>query len=290
MVTDLKRMPSSLAVYGGMDVVTPDVESRFFRRLRLPNGTYKTTYRHRLDDVNERVLEFLSNDRPLDIMDVAVSSGFSTIEWSDHLNAHRIQHRLVAGDLLTEAWLTSWDDRLAVMFDSSGRDPLLLEIGGLTLPVRSDRWLARAVRPLLFPLLRAVVAVGRRARSATSTSSGKPGRWVHRSVPLVSPELERRGEIEVVQDDITAPGRFPLAFDVIRVANLVQRVYFDEDTLRKIVANLRDRLRDGGILIICRTTEDGVNHATIFRRTGDGFVSEASINGGAEVRDLVLAL
>jgi chemotaxis methyl-accepting protein methylase len=81
-----------------------------------------------------------------------------------------------------------------------------------------------------------------------------------------------------------------LAFDVIRVANLVQRVYFDDDTLRKIVINLRDRLRDGGILIICRTTENGVNHATIFRRTGDCFVFDASINDGAEVRDLVLAL
>jgi hypothetical protein len=60
--------------------------------------------------------------------------------------------------------------------------------------------------------------------------------------------------------------------------------------LREVVVNLRDRLRDGGILIICRTTEEGINHATIFRRAGDRLVSEASINDGAEVSDLVLSL
>ena len=290
MDTKHKRMPSSLAVYGGVGMVTPEIERRFFTKVRLPNGTYKTTYRHRLDDVNEWLLEFLPSNRCLNIMDVAVSSGFSTVEWSDHLQAHGFQHQLVASDLVTEAWLTSWSIWLAVLFDSSGQDPLLLEIGRVTVPVRSDRWLARALRPLLFPLLRAIAAVGRRVGPAPPMAPVVPRRWVHRSVPLVSPELHRRQDIEIVQDDITTPGRFPLAFDVIRVANLVQRVYFDDDTLRKIVINLRDRLRDGGILIICRTTENGVNHATIFRRTGDCFVFDASINDGAEVRDLVLAL
>jgi chemotaxis methyl-accepting protein methylase len=111
-----------------------------------------------------------------------------------------------------------------------------------------------------------------------------------RPVSLVSPRLRRRAEIEIVEDDITVPGRFPAGFDVIRVANLVQRAYFDEPTLRTIVVNLRERLRDGGLLVICRTTEAGVNDATIFRRTGGRFTAEASLNGGAEVRDLVLAL
>ena len=58
----------------------------------------------------------------------------------------------------------------------------------------------------------------------------------------------------------------------------------------EIVANLRDRLRDGGLLAICRTTEEGVNKATIFRRRGDHFSPEASLNGGSEVAELVLAL
>jgi hypothetical protein len=56
------------------------------------------------------------------------------------------------------------------------------------------------------------------------------------------------------------------------------------------VRNLTDRLRDGGILVIGRTIGDGVHNATIFRRAGDRFVSDASLNSGADGRDLILAV
>ena len=71
-------------------------------------------------------------------------------------------------------------------------------------------------------------------------------------------------------------------------------MYFDDKTLTEMVSNLRDRLKDGGVLIICRTMEDGIeagiNRATVFRRKGDRFIFETSLNGGVEIRDLVLAL
>jgi hypothetical protein len=281
-------LPKALGVYDNTDRWTPEIERRLLTKLRLPNGTYKTTYQHRLDDINETLLAFLPSDRSLNIMDVGVSSGQSTVEWSDHLHEHGFPHRLVAGDLATEAWVIHWGAWLGVLFDRGGRDPLLLSVGPMILPLRSDRWLAKLARPLLFPILRAVAAVARRARAATSVSPGNG--LTYRPVPLVTPELGRRPVIELVQDDITLPGRFPLAFDVIRVANLVQRAYFDDGTLRTIVVNLRDRLRNGGLLVIGRTTEDGVNHATIFRRAGDRLVSEVLINGGTEVSDIVAAL
>jgi hypothetical protein len=113
-------------------------------------------------------------------MDVAVSSGVSTLEWSDHLSANGFQHKLIAGDLVIDGWLMSWGGWFAVLLDGSGQEPLLLEIGPVTRPVQSDRWLAKAARPLLSPLLRALAAGTRR-----------------RSVSLVSAELRRRPEIEV---------------------------------------------------------------------------------------------
>ncbi len=289
-MTRLKRIPCSLVVCAGVGVATPEIERRFFAKLRLPNGTWKTTYPNRLDDLNKRVRAFLPDRRCLEIMDVAISSGGSTVEWSDHLLANGVNHRLVAGDIDTEAWLTSWGSWFAVLFDSSGREPLLLEVGPLMLSIRSDRWLVRLVRPILVPVLRSIAAGARRVAPRMSGASAVPRGLICRSVSLVSAELRRRPQIEIVQDDITAAGRFAQRFDVIRVANLVQRAYFDESSLRKVVSNLRERLRDGGILIICHTMEDGVNHATIFRRTGDQLVAEESINGGVEVSDLILAL
>lgn len=264
-------MPLALAVCEEGAEPSPETERRFFAKLRLPNGTWKTTYPKRLDDVNETLLGLLPEGRRLELMDVAISSGISTVEWSDQLLANGIEHRLVAGDIAPAGRLMSLGGWFAVLFDGSGRQPLLLELGPLTLPVRSSRRLARLARPLLTLILRAFAG---RARP----------------VSLVSPGLRRRAEVELVWDDVTVSGRFVDRFDAIRVANLVQPAYFDERTLRTIALNLRDRLREGGLLLICRTAEDGLNRATVFCRRGDRFSAEASINGGSEVEDLVLAL
>ncbi|MFN2567916.1 MAG: hypothetical protein ABR499_23245, partial [Gemmatimonadaceae bacterium] len=46
-------------------------ERAFFHSIRLKNGTFKTTYSHRLDAVNEVVNKVLPPNRPLEILDVA---------------------------------------------------------------------------------------------------------------------------------------------------------------------------------------------------------------------------
>lgn len=280
-------MPLALDVCGEGADPSPEIERRFFGKVLLPNGTWKTTYPNRLDDLNEQLLEFLPREQTLELMDVAISSGVSTLEWSDQLRANGVRHRLVAGDLYPEASLTSWGSWLAILFDSGNREPLLLEIGPLSLPVSAGGRLLGRTRPVLAPLLR---MIGKRARRVDSGAAAPYRGLVRRQVSLVSPKLLQRLEIELVRDDVTVAGGFAESFDVIRVANLVQPAYFSRETLREIAANLRARLRDGGLLVICRTTADGVNKATIFRRQGDQFSSVASLNGGSEVAELVLAL
>jgi hypothetical protein len=81
------------------------LEDGFFTSLRLPNGTFKTTYHRRLDDLNELVLRYLPPKRPLDVMDLAVSSGISTAEWVTQLRQAGVAHRMVAGDVLVNAFL-----------------------------------------------------------------------------------------------------------------------------------------------------------------------------------------
>jgi len=280
-------MSLALAVCGEGADPSPETERRFFGKVLLPNGTWKTTYPNRLDDLNERLLELLPPGRELELMDVAVSSGVSTLEWSDQLRANGIQHRLVAGDLYPQGWLTSWGSWLAVLFDAGNREPLLFELGRFSLPVRYDGRFVGPMRPVLVPLLRALAG---RARRVDAGAAAPYRGLVQRPVSLVTPELQRRPEIELVRDDVTVGGSFEQSFDAIRVANLVQPAYFSQRTLVDIVTNLRDRLRDGGLLAICRTTEEGVNKATVFRRHGDHFSPEASLNGGSEVAEIVLAL
>lgn len=236
----------------------------------MPNGTWKTTFPHRLDDLNAALLDLLPRDRRVDAMDVGISSGISTLEWIEQLRDAGVDCRMVAGDLDLGARLARWGDSAAVVFDGSGRRPLLLEVAGMAVPLRSARRSVRLVRPPLEFLLR---PVGRRARQT----------W------MVGPGLRERPEVRLVEDDITVPGRFEGVFDVIRAANLVQRSYFNDATLRLIVANLRGRLRPGGLLALCQSVDDG-NQATIFRLDGDHFSAIASLGDGVGVSDLVLSL
>lgn len=236
----------------------------------MPNGTWKTTFPHRLDDLNAALLDFLPRDLPVDAMDVGISSGISTLEWVGQLRAAGVDCRMVAGDLDLAARLASWGDSVAVVFDGSGRRPLLLEVGALAVPLRSARRSVRLSRPVLELLLR---PVGRRARRSWMVGAG----------------LRERPDVRLVEDDITVPGRYEGAFDVVRAANLVQRSYFDDPTLRLIVENLRRRLRPDGLLVLCQSVDDG-NHATIFRLDGDHFSAIASLGDGVGVKDLVLSL
>src|SRR5207302_9211234 len=77
-IPDMSRaVPSAFELYFGSGRRDPwqlaELEELFFHSLGLRNGTRKTTWRHRLDDLNALVQQHLPPQRPLEIMDVAVS-------------------------------------------------------------------------------------------------------------------------------------------------------------------------------------------------------------------------
>ena len=73
-----------------------EAERAFFRRIVLSNGCFKSTGPHRMDDLNAFVLPYLTplDDWPLNIMDVAASSGISTQEWYEQLSNEGIDARV----------------------------------------------------------------------------------------------------------------------------------------------------------------------------------------------------
>src|SRR5581483_965503 len=67
-------IPTAWEIYFGANAVAAGREDLFFHSIELRNGTRKTTRHHRLDDLNALVQPLLPPQRPLEIMDVAVSS------------------------------------------------------------------------------------------------------------------------------------------------------------------------------------------------------------------------
>jgi hypothetical protein len=285
-------------------------EDLFFHSIELRNGTRKTTRHRRLDDLNALVLKLLPPERPLEIMDVAVSSGVSTAEWLIDLERAGIQCRMLAGDAVVDAFLISVGPRLRALVDRTGH-LMQLDIGGEAIRMPPPR---RRDRIHYSPYVLLMKAATRLFDLATPKPAQTHGR-IHgqtfgqvlgwqpndrtqhrlgatcRPLTLMSPSLSQLPQLLAVEDDILLNTSYTQRFHILRAANILNLAYFDTATLERMVRNLRSRLLPGGLLIVCRTNEQGANNATVFTLGKDGrLTSTARLNEGSEITDLVLRL
>lgn len=279
----------------------PQLEDAFFSDLWVRFGTSKTTYHHRLDDLNRFVEPLLPPDRPLEIMDVAVSSGVSTVEWMQSLGRAGIAHHMVAGDAVIDAWLISFGQRVRALIDRTGF-LMQLDIGGRAHTVPRAGCLARMRHMPAILLIRSVVrlfgaALSAPQKPAAVSAPHRPPAPVRRwgitcsPLQLVTRSLLEQPHARVVEDDILRDGDCGQRYHALRAANILNLSYFDTETLRRMLRNLRARLRPGGLLIVCRTMPEGRNDATAFRLDSIGALSPAGrLNEGSEIEELVLSL
>src|SRR4051812_22865832 len=275
-----RRMLTATRFFSGVPL-TPSQEAAFFASLRLPNGTFKTTAPHRMDDLDAFVLACWRDAgfRPRALMDVGVSSGVTTLAWLRASEAAGLAVRMTATDLTLWARLVFLAPGLAVL--EAGGQPLQYVLGGVAIRA----WRRRLDYITGYALAAALVGGIAARRRARISDHGE-------RVLLVSREA-RDAPIDWVEDDIFAdnPPHFVGRFDAIRAANVLNRDYFDAGELAQAAANLKGRLAGlGARLIVNRTLHDGANNATMFRlaETG-GLEVEARFGGGSEIEEIVHA-
>lgn len=287
------------ARFADSDPRIDSIEQRFFSRLRLSNGVYKTTYVNRFADLNALLIQHLQGPRlPLDVLDVAVSSGVSTAELSETLDEHGLTHRIFAGDKFVSVEYLECGRGVGVLrepggyviqYDAAGR--------GFTRNAKYPQvkffvsWiLFNVLDPIASLYFQRVLDDGRYGLPSCVGEVCAPR--LHR-LDLVSRHARRKEHIEIHTHDVMEPpaeelrGRFAL----VRAANILNRDYFSVSQLHCAVSNLRECLTPGGILAICRTHNDASNHADVFR-LGDagGLELVGSLGTGSEIRDIVLGL
>ncbi len=110
-----------------------------------------------------------------------------------------------------------------------------------------------------------------------------------RHVQLASQRLVSSDRVRVVEDDILDGTGYTGQFDVLRAANILNHVYFDESILASMIRNLRVRLRSDGLMVICRTLEAGDTHGSIFINESTGLREIDRLGDGSEVAKLAIA-
>lgn len=278
------------------------LEERFFNSIKLSNGTYKRTCAGRLDDVDQLLIAVFQKLGvvPEAFLDVAVSSGVSTVMWLDSLRRAGLRPSMTATDLTMTTYLVRLNSWLHVLVDKKGF-PLQYDVFGLAWRPRCRiRFyvLGNGVLTVFWHLLYRKVA--KRFSLMTRLNSLGPHHptnddpLIKAQIKLVTHRLQDNKDIELLDDDIMAatPDHLKHRFEVIRAANILNRGYFPAQQLRAAVRNLRDRLRGpGAFLLIVRTEETGSNHGSIFSLDANGsFGVLERVGRGSEIEDIVLSI
>lgn len=273
------------------------LERKFFDRVTLTNGTFKTTYSNRLDDINEAFLPHLVRlgGRPIKIMDVGASSGISTLEWYTYLSQSGIDCEITGSDLTIYASLVSFrfTSKVAALLDRNG-NMVHFDLFGIGYPRQPSKKALRpntlrtlAVRALFWA---ATMADGRPPWSNRRPITAQRG-WLlkYQPIALLSRSFAENGKLRMIEDDLLAQSDSKVCqgFDVIRAANILNLIYFPADLIGRMLATLKQRLKEGGLLIIVRTHPSGENNGSIFRLSNNQFVVVDRFGNGSEIEPIV---
>jgi hypothetical protein len=193
---------------------------------------------------------------------------------------------MTAGDSFMFGFIVSIGKNLHVLADKSGH-PLQFEVFRETLPIPlpGNRARLKNLAPLLLCYGSLNLLFGGKGKPRSSNIPG----LVCRPVTLLSRRLRQQPNIRLIEDDILTGRAFPAVFDVVRAANILNRDYFDDATLKMILGNLRVRLARNGLLVVCRTDNEGMNRASVFAlRDCDHLEVVARLGAGSDIEDLAL--
>jgi len=229
-------------------------------------------------------------------MDIGVSSGITTIDWRAAFEKKGFTVATIAIDRVITCYVLRLHAWLAVLAEPNGHVLRIEFFGKAIQPWRRRRdyitgaclpklALARYVRVRCAGLGIAFPIVSRNMTDPIQSSSLKG------PYQLIAPQLRRCPGVTVIEDDIlesTPPALVGLA-DVVRLANIVQHAYFSVEEIRRIVASVRVRCRDGATVIVCRNKPTSVEASILTASPGGGFALEARLGPGSEVESYFLA-
>lgn len=252
------------------------MEERFFRELRLRNGTFKTTYAARMPELDAYCVSLAPPGKELRLLDIGVSSGVTSLELLRAFDRAERAVALLATDLVMDGRLFRWGG-CELLIDSSD-EVLQVAIGRLS---RGRPHEPSASRRRAF-LDKAMQWTGRIVQAL-------PLRPVQ--IPIVSKVLARRPDVNFCEADVFSfVSDWDRGFWLVRAANILNLDYFSAAQLRSALRCLIQYVQCDGILVLNRTIEpDRANHGTIFRRDAQGQLHVlCRIGRGSEIEALAL--
>lgn len=262
--------------------------------MRTSNGSTRTTFRHRLDDVDQTatrlMLQFYPPDEELIIQDRGASNCLTSSEWAAQVLPIFRKARLEASDAVLYLYRVSLVQGGTYFVEPNGIPVQFLYppfVVCLT-PREPYRYLVNQAIGMF-----AKRAFHRRFpfpfEQVLNSYSESAGYRVDK-ISCVHPEARRcrhkepRFHISERSVFESVPG-----LHILRTMNILNLAYFPTHQLRKGIRAAFESVRPGGLWIVGRTTlEDSKNHVTFFRRNERNWDVLERIGQGSEIESLVM--
>jgi SAM-dependent methyltransferase len=232
-------------------------------------STWKSTRRRRHPLTDQLITAFMSSVPNPSVLDVGVSAGSSALDLLDRL-----------GDNFGRYYVTDLSFRLRSVTADHVTYFYHPHTGQCIMCVTDWFLTYEEVEGAFFPL---GVIAGRRIAKAPRIDTAHEV-----TVSLLHPGLKQRAGIDrrIVVREYNVFEPWPLGrVDIIKVANVLNRVYFRDEDILRALGNLRNALKPNGRLMITDNRE--VERVSTFSRNQIGsLVPEVEINGGTDIADL----
>ena len=240
---------------------------KIFSKIRV-DTTFKTTSYNRMADVNKKLKNYIKKifSKKIMVCDFGVSSGQSTLELYNDLNKEQLQN-IYGFD--KQIYLKIYKYKKYIFLYSSKNNLLMVEYDKYCLRYRYFFVFKKIEKPLVYLLDLMKIKF-------------------QKSKVLV-PNLEKIDKCKFFEQDIfNIEKKYFNLFDVIRVTNLLNYSYFSELKLKIAILNINKISKENCIVLINRTTRNKKNIASFFRKKNGKFELLEDVNGGSEIKDLML--
>ena len=251
--------------------------------LRTSNGTWRTTFRQRMSDVDAIALDLLQHRYPQDahvqVQDRGASNCLTSAEWAKKLFLLFPHATLEASDRLLHLLHIALAGERAYIIEPEGEPlqylhpPFVVFLG--------------YINPYRYPLRRLIAGVIKRSFRKLDLPKQCSAYRVDQ-ICCIHPEakslrnIDSRFQICTRSVFAESPG-----MDVLRTMNILNRNYFPRERLLEGANAAFRSLKPGGLWIVGRTLENQTNHATFFRRTEKKWEAITRIGNGSEIEELI---
>ena len=241
---------------------------KIFSLLRV-DTTFKTTSYNRMPELNMKLNKYIKKffSKNIRICDFGVSSGQSTLELYQDLNKLKIK-KIYGFDKHINIKVYKFKN--LVFLYSSKNDLLMVEYKKHCLRYRYF-YIFKKIENFLLHFLHFM-------------------KIKHKKSNVLMPNLNKINKCKFFEQNIfNINKKYYDLFDVVRVSNLLNYSYFSKDKLRLAISNINKISKEKCIILVNRTTNKKKNLATFFIKKNGKFELLEDINGGSEIKELMLS-